>query len=118
MGRPTKYSQEMIDKAREYLVKHKEYGDLVPSAVGLACALDVSRSTIYLWAEENDVFSDILDKINSSQESQLLSGGLGGEFNSAIVKLMLGKHGYSDKQETAVSGAINIHVAADGFGKL
>ena len=118
MGRPTKYSQEMIDKAREYLVKHKEYGDLVPSAVGLACALDVSRRVLYKWAEENEQFMHILDEVQTAQEKQLLSGGLGGEFNSAIVKLMLGKHGYSDKQETAVSGAININVAADGFGKL
>ena len=118
MGRPTKYSQEMIDKAREYLVKHKEYGDLVPSAVGLAQCLGINRSTLYAWSDDNVEFSNILGDVQTAQERQLLSGGLGGEFNSAIVKLMLGKHGYSDKQETAVSGVININVAADGFGKL
>jgi hypothetical protein len=33
------------------------------------------------------------------QERTLLNGGLGKDFNPVITKLVLGKHGYSDKQE-------------------
>src|SRR6056297_525585 len=109
MARPTKYNDEVLEKAREYIENHEQYDDLVPSVVGLAGAIDVSRSTLYKWGEESDEFSDILDRINEDQERKLLSGGLGGDFNSNIVKLMLGKHGYSDKQQTEHTGDVNFH---------
>lgn len=108
MARPTKYTEELIHEAYNYLENHLDYDDLVPSVVGLACALDVSRSTLYAWAEVHEEFSYILDKVNEKQERKLLSGGLGGGFNSNIVKLMLGKHGYSDKQEHSLTGDITI----------
>jgi len=108
MARPTKYNDEVLEKAKTYIYNHEQYGDLVPSVVGLACVIDVSRSTLYKWADENDEFSDILGRINEEQEKKLLSGGLGGDFNSNIVKLMLGKHGYSDKQETTLKGGLKI----------
>lgn len=41
----------------------------------------------------------MLDDIISTQEQILLNRGLMGAFNSNITKLMLSKHGYSDKQE-------------------
>jgi hypothetical protein len=39
------------------------------------------------------------------QEKGLLKGGIEGTYNSTITKLMLTKHNYSDKQETALTGA-------------
>jgi len=118
MARPTKYNDEVLEKARDYIENHEQYDDLVPSVVGLAGAIDVSRSTLYKWGEENDEFSDILDRINEDQERKLLSGGLGGDFNSNIVKLMLGKHGYSDKHDVSAKADIVINVRADGFGRF
>lgn len=114
MGRPTKYNEQILEKAQEYLVNYKEYDDSVPSAVGLACALDISRSTLYAWAEEHDEFSYILSKVNETQERKLLTGGLEGDFNSNIVKLMLGKHGYSDKHDIDQSIVVNIGKEWDG----
>lgn len=97
-GRPTKLTPEMLEKANSYL---NEYQTLIPSAAGLAKHLGVSRSTLYHWAENIDEqFSDILEKINITQELKLMDGGLSGDMNATIVKLALGKHGYSDKQET------------------
>ena len=118
MGLPSKYSQEIIDASIDYMETHETFGDLVPSIVGLSNALGVSRSTLYLWADEYKEFSDILEGVNAQQERKLLSGGLGGDYNSAIVKLMLGKHGYTDRQQTEVSGVVNISVTPDGYGKL
>ncbi len=118
MARPTKYNEEVLEKAKDYIDNHEQYDDLVPSVVGLTGAIDVSRSTLYKWAEENDEFSDILQHINEVQERKLLSGGLGGDFNSNIVKLMLGKHGYSDKHDIDAKTNVVINVRSDGFGRF
>jgi hypothetical protein len=100
-GRPTKYSREMVDKARAYITNYKEvHGHMIPSIVGMAVVLNVGKSTLYDWANDDEKeFSDILDECMSHQEVKLFNGGLSSEFNSSIVKLALGKHGYSDKVE-------------------
>lgn len=102
VGRPTHYSDEIARKAREYLMIYETLGDAVPSVSGLSLYIERARSTIYQWAANKDYseFADILDKINATQENVALSKGLKGDFNSQIVKLLLGKHGYSDKVES------------------
>lgn len=101
-GRPTHYSDEIARQARIYLETYAELGDAVPSVAGLSLFLKRARSTMYEWASQPDKqeFSDILHDINATQERVALSQGLKGEYNSQIVKLLLGKHGYSDKAET------------------
>tara|TARA_R110000796_G_scaffold237928_1_gene358133 strand:+ start:547 stop:915 length:369 start_codon:yes stop_codon:yes gene_type:complete len=98
-GRPTSYSEEKLAIAIDYLENFNEFEDVVPTVAGLALALDVVKSTVYLWAslEENEEFSDTLEKIQQAQEHRLVSKGLSGEFNSTITKLMLSNHGYSEK---------------------
>lgn len=101
-GRPTHYSDDIARQAREYLNSYQDKGDAVPSVAGLSLHLNRARSTLYEWASQPDKveFADILHDINATQEKVALSCGLKGEFNSQIVKLLLGKHGYSDKVET------------------
>ena len=99
MARPTKYNDEVLEKARDYIENYNTYGNQVPSIAGLAIILDVARITLYDWAESYDEFSYILDKVKVMQESLLIDGGLSGDFNSNIVKLMLGKHGYHEKRD-------------------
>jgi hypothetical protein len=104
MARPTKQTPEIIEAAKAYLDNYEGAGDAIPSIAGLAVALKVSRSTLYLWAEDKDSeFSDISSELFAKQEQTLLSKGLTGDFNSTITKLILTKHNYSDKQE--LSGA-------------
>ncbi len=107
-GRPTKYNDEILAKAVDYLYRYEEepYNDVFPSVLGLACALKLGKSTLYDWAgqEGKQEFSDILEQINQSQEKVLLTKGLTNDFNSAITKLVLGKHGYHEKQQTELSG--------------
>ena len=108
VGRPTKYNDEMQAKAKYYLLQgFEEQGDAVPSLAGLCCYLGVVRSTVYLWSETYPQFSDTLLAINEKQEAMLISGGLRGEMNSTITKLMMANHGYSDKVEQA-------HTSPDG----
>jgi hypothetical protein len=99
-GRPTTYSEDMLQRTKEYLDGgYLEKSRVIPSVVGLARYLDVSRSTLYLWGDDHDEFSDILDSIKDEQHEILVTSGLTGDFNPTMAKLMLTKHGYSDKQE-------------------
>jgi len=104
-GRPTDYNEDLLEKAGTYLMS---YTNLVPSLAGLAKFLSIHRSTVYDWMKDKDKkeFSDICSNILAEQELKLTDGGLGGTFNATITKLMLTKHGYSDKQEHKVDGTL------------
>jgi hypothetical protein len=106
-GRPTDYKDEMIATGYEYINNHVEHGDVVPTAAGLASVLNVARRTLYDWAsqESKAEFSHMLEVLNQKQERVLLSGALLNDMNANIAKLMLTKQGYSDKQQTELTGA-------------
>ena len=111
VGRPSLLRQEMLDKAKLYMLSdYENVGDAVPSHAGLCCYLGVVKSTVYEFAKvDNDLgkqFSNTLEAIKIKQERMLLSGGLKGDYNANITKLMLANHGYSDKQELEHSGNI------------
>jgi hypothetical protein len=99
VGRPNELADTLI-KAKAYaLGDWQVVGDVIPSVAGLACYTGKRRSTIYDYASKNEDFSDILEAVLSLQENRLLNGSLAGNMNSTIAKLILTKHGYSDKQE-------------------
>ena len=101
VGRPTLLTDELISKAYDYI---GECPDLVPSVVGLCVYIGVAKTTIYRWIEEDCLeFKDILGAIAELQELKLITGGLSSEFNPTITKMMMTKHGYSDKLETDVT---------------
>ncbi len=123
-GRPTDYMPEILEKAQGYLdlcedeeiqiVKqsnsekgYEMYDNRLkvklPSIEGLARHLNIARSTLYLWEKEHKEFSDILEDIKSEQAERLINNGLSGDYNSTISKLILTKHGYSDKIEQDVT---------------
>jgi hypothetical protein len=99
MARPSTLENN-IDLAQQYVDgDYVAAGDLIPSVAGLAVYLGKTRETMYAWGRDNKQFSDILAKLLTVQEKTLLAGGLGGTMNSTISKLVLSKHGYSDKAE-------------------
>lgn len=104
MARPTKYTPKLLEKANTYLKKWKDEGDAIPSVEALAGYLEVSRSTLYNWGDEHSEFLDILGEVNRLQAKTLINNGLTGEFNSNITKLVLGKHGFSEKTQQELSG--------------
>lgn len=108
-GRPSIYTPELLERARDYVLNYADYGDQIPSIAGLACELSISRETCHTWAKDEDKpeFSDIVRDISQAQERRLLNGGLSGDFNPSIAKLVMTKHGYTDKIETEHSGSIN-----------
>jgi len=108
-GRPTDYTPKIIKAAWDYANGGWiAAGDKVPSVAGLACEIGIHRETCHDWARDKDKeFSDILKAIAGKQERELVNNGLDGTFTPTITKMMLTKHGYSDRVEQA-------HTSPDG----
>ena len=103
-GRPPEWPNH-TEAAKEYIDGgYMTHGHAIPSIAGLALVLGVSRKVIHEWANNVDSFRDIVDKLLTNQEQALLSNGLAGTFNPSITKLILTKHGYTDKIEQEISG--------------
>jgi hypothetical protein len=108
-GRPTTFGSGVQEDAWAYIDNFNTvHGHQIPSVVGLCKVIKRAKSTIYDWAKRDDnEFSDILEAINEAQQLELINKGLSGDFNSNIAKLVLGKHGFHDKQDVSGSLAIS-----------
>src|SRR5690606_36484849 len=104
-GRPIEFSDQIITDAYDYITRCEEtFKDNklkvnLPSIEGLALHLEIARSTVYKWQSEYPEFSDILELLLQKQAQALLNNGLSGSYNSTIAKLILSKHGYTERQE-------------------
>ena len=115
MARPTNYNQELVDQAWGYVDGGwQEHSNTIPSVVGLCRVINRSKSTIYDWAKDpGKEFSDIVEALNELQEQILKEKGLLGDFNASITKLILTKHGYSDRQEVTQETKISFDQLSD-----
>ena len=105
VGRPSELF-ETLEKAKEYLYGgYEKFDEVIPSIAGLACYAGKGRNTIYDYASQNKEFSNILEALLALQESKLINRSLTGDFNPTITKLILSKHGYSDKVEQDVKSS-------------
>lgn len=107
-GRPTEYSQAIVDLAIQYRDSFKLSDEerkellgeeeVLPTKEGLANFLGINKDTIYSWASQDDKkeFSDVVDQIFNNQAKTLINKGLTGAFTSQIAKVMLSKHGYRE----------------------
>jgi hypothetical protein len=122
-GRPTEYKEEYIQKADEYLKANKDeyeefhktrgeksdgYERLVrvklPTIEGFALMLGHNKHALYDWEKKYPKFSHALDKIREEQRKRLINGGLSGDYNSTIAKLILSSnHGYKEKTEQDIT---------------
>lgn len=117
-GRPTKYSEDILSKTQQYIDSCEDVEDQVvsgesekftaykvrlrvklPTIEGLAYFLRVHKDTIFEWEKVHDEFSDLLNILRGKQFQELVNKSLAGDYNPAITKLLLSKHGYADKQE-------------------
>jgi hypothetical protein len=114
-GRPTLYNSQMQEAADEYVDGFgfdddgavKRVGSMkeaVPTVAGLAYRLKVAERTLYNWGKEHESFLQTLSNLQAKQHMMLASGGLTRVYDSAITRLMLANHGYSEKQQVEHSG--------------
>jgi hypothetical protein len=109
--RPSKLTKSLINRAYDYLNGDwRDVGDHIPSLSGLACYLGVCNKTIFNYSKQNDDFLHITTMVMTMQENRLINGGLAGEFNPTITKLLLSKHGYHDKVQNEIN-SINERVS-------
>ncbi len=132
-GGVTKYNPDILIRTNEYIkqavdgweryyvnnIKKKtfvnKFNVKLPSLAGLANYLDTTKKVLLEWGSKYEEFRNLLDKIQILQEERLLNKGISGEYNSNIAKLILTKHGYSDKQEVEHSGSISLKDILSGI---
>ena len=99
MSRPTELTEALIKMAAHYADSgFSENSEALPTISGLALYLGKSKSSLHSYADQSEEMADILDRIKCRQEVMLINGGLHGDFNAGIAKLMLANHGYNEKQ--------------------
>jgi hypothetical protein len=103
-GRPTSYNDQVLADAYYYVENFEEFDDeVVPTVVGMCRYIRRGKTTVYNWIADEDKskddFRDIVSALEESQHLYLVNKGLVGAFNPMITKLMMGKHGYTEKQE-------------------
>lgn len=83
---------------------------MIPTIEGLALCLGIRRETVWVWCKDKQKkeFSNIVEQISAKQARTLANNGLAGKFNAPITKLMLSKHGYTEKSEVEHSGSISL----------
>lgn len=113
IGRPTKYSKEIIEKARQYVEGgYIECGDPVPTLAGLALELGIHKDTVFDWEKQESkaAFSELVSRVRLQQERDLVRGGLNGKFNPKIAGLMMSKHGYKESEEAEQTQSAPIQI--------
>lgn len=105
-GRPTKYNEERISNAGEYLTAWKDLKEFIPTQAGLADYIKVSLSCVEKWGrdEGKQDFLRVLDAIERIQKRILINNGLANVFNPQITKLILSaSHGMNDRLDVVSS---------------
>ncbi|WP_308806134.1 terminase small subunit [Neisseria yangbaofengii] len=90
--------------AAQTYIEHLPAGEALPTLAGLALYLGKNRSTLAEYTCQSPEIAAVAEQVQTMQEIRLINGGLTGEYNAAFAKLLLTKHGYSDKQEIDHTG--------------
>jgi len=90
MARPTKYKDEFVKAAEDYLDECRA-NKRVPWLEELAARLDVTEQTIWNWTKEREEFFDAVDKIKDHQRMALKTLGL--KSPHVITFLLEANHG-------------------------
>lgn len=85
----------------------------LPNIGGLAVYLDIARDTIYDWKKKHPDFSYIVEKILAEQENRLVNGGISGDYNATISKVMMTKHGYREGHDLSNPDGSNLFRPSD-----
>lgn len=138
-GRPTKYSVEMVKGVRKYIAScddevfefWKTRGEKsdsyerklkvkLPTMQGLALFLQVNTDTLVEWGKIHTEFSVTLKDLMALQAQRLVAGGLSGDYNPMITKLILSaNHGMKERVDnTTDDKPLDAPVTINNFKSL
>lgn len=87
----------------------------IPTIEELSLELNINVDTIYAWEKKHEEFSEVIERVRKTQAARLAKGGLAGDYNPTITKLMMHKHGWRDAQE--ITGAEGKDLIPDNESK-
>ena len=108
--------RERYDKILDYVTSGwalDGVGHVVPNIAGLAAYLGVGKPTILAWCNDDEDIAELIMGMQAKQEAMLIAGGLTKAWDSKIVSLMLGKHGYSTQATIEHAGSVKTESTID-----
>ena len=87
-------------------VGYKQADDQIPSLPGLAEFLGSTTEEVSEW--DDPAYLRQLCALQDKQQQIILNKGLTGSFNSTVVKLVLAKHGFSERTEVHQTGETTV----------
>ena len=101
---------------------------MVPQLVGMALYCEIIEDTLHRWRHDDDKkpWAELCARVMGEQQHQLLNLGLARVTDNSITKLMLMKHGFTDrqeikqevKQEVTLAGSLSTTSAAEMLDEL
>ena len=107
VGRPVEYTPERIQEIKDAMELYIETND-IPIVAEFAYRNNIRRQKLYEIPELSDTLAKLIDK----KESNLEKGGLLGDYNASMAKFSLAQLGWSEKQETKVTGDVPVSISA------
>ena len=80
----------------------------VPSETSFARWLGIWTSTLFEWREKFPEFADIIERLLEVQKDFLLDWSISWRLNPLIAKLLLSKHGITERTETVHSWSVDL----------
>ena len=141
VGRPNEYKEEYVQSADNYLAECQDeyqefhkirsnsdksadgYDRLVkvrlPTLEGFSQYIGHHLGTLHEWAKLHSEFSGALKKIRDEQHKRLVDGGLSGDYNSTIAKLILSaNHGMRERSDvTSDDKPLTISVSGESSNR-
>lgn len=118
VGRPTKYSSDIVKKTYEYINScidtyynyQKGFGATntferrvsaqFPTREGLGLFIGVHTDTLLEWEKKYEVFSVALAFLDQKQKEMIVRGSMNGDYNPMIAKLVLSaNHGMKERSD-------------------
>jgi len=99
IGRPTKYNEEMVKKAYDYIDFSLRDLEELPTLFKMAQYLEIDEDTVLEWGKIHEHFSGAIKKVKKLQKGRLMEKGLDGTWSTPMaIFLLKANHGLVDRQ--------------------
>lgn len=109
-GRPEKYTKEWIDQEADALLQWMELPTSVYAKM-FALERGYSPTRYHEFCEKSPKFKNAFEQIREWQESKIVMGGLGNQFNPTMSKFVLANcHKWKERPEEDVQQVSSIEI--------